>query len=402
MISSSLLRQSLASSCTVQSVLQLNGSRFLYTIEALGVDAYCAQRVRVGLQFNRGAEMRERFFTRMENSLNDKNSEDIYPEDLKTALSLAEDDLREIAIINKMIEKFHSQNTPLINEAGKANFVFGPVIMRFFYHLNKPHEALELLTNPKTMPIFDQFICYQIIMDLLLENKMYEDVVSVFSQVQERNIKGAKYPKNCFVLAATALYRMNTAESFRKAQSLLTESEKLDVLPLRRVVTYCAMLALKQNQPEAALVMLSRSNQPNYITVRNLKILALTRLGNFSDAIAILRTDIYANEHMTRQRTILKDVMSEVGNLIEASAQNDFKLEFKRVSKLLRDGETMSNQSLEELIDLPIVKKDTRWANPDSGVDNMFKRGPGVTNFSSNRTQSRKRVPDRPSLGEMD
>ena len=59
-------------------------------------------------------------------------------------------------------------------------------------------------------------------------------------------------------------------------------------------------------------------------------------------------------------------------------------------------------QSLEELIDLPIVKKDTRWANPDSGVDNMFKRGPGVTNFSSNRTQSRKRVPDRPSLGEMD
>lgn len=132
------------------------------------------------------------------------------------------------------------------------------------------------------------------------------------------------------------------------------------------------MLALKQNQPEAALVMLSRSNQPNYITVRNLKILALTRLGNFSDAIAILRTDIYANEHMTRQRTILKDVvsftcflnsfvqlfisrmlrnllilstqMSEVGNLIEASAQNDFKLEFKRVSKLLRDGETMSNQ----------------------------------------------------------
>ena len=50
-------------------------------------------------------------------------------------------------------------------------------------------------------------------MDLLLENKMYEDVVSVFSQVQERNIKGAKYPKNCFVLAATALYRMVRGDS---------------------------------------------------------------------------------------------------------------------------------------------------------------------------------------------
>jgi len=80
--------------------------------------------------------------------------------------------------------------------------------MRFFYHLNKPQEALKLLSDPKTMHIFDQYISYQILMDLLLNNEMYEDVLSVFAQVQERNIKGAKFPKNCFVLAATALYRI--------------------------------------------------------------------------------------------------------------------------------------------------------------------------------------------------
>jgi len=274
--------------------------------------------------------------------------------------------------------------------------------MRFFYHLNKPQEALKLLSDPKTMHIFDQYISYQILMDLLLNNEMYEDVLSVFAQVQERNIKGAKFPKNCFVLAATALYRINTEESFQKALSLLTEAEKLSVLPLRRVLTYCAMLAIRQNQPKNALAMLSRSNQQNYITVRNLKVLALAKMGNFTDAIAILRSGIYSHDQLTRQRTILKDVLSEVGKLIEASGQKDFQLEFDRVSKILHDGETISNQSLDELVDLPIVKKDTKWANPDTGVNDMFRRGPSVTNFNSNRAQSRKRVPDRPSLGEME
>ena len=181
------------------------------------------------------------------------------------------------------------------------------------------------------MPIFDQFISYQILMDSLLNNQLYEDVLAVFSQVQERNIKGAKFPKNCFVLAATALYRMvsgnnnpsniswkligkywaqNSAESLQKAESLLTESQKLDVLPLRRVLTYCAMLALKQNQPETALEMLSNSNQQNYITVRNQKVLALARLGNFTDTIAILRSGVYSNDQLSRQRTTLKDVVS--------------------------------------------------------------------------------------------
>jgi len=61
--------------------------------------------MRVGLQFNRGTEMRERFLTRMEGLLSSKDDEEIFTEDLKTVLSLAEDDNREIDIISKMIQK---------------------------------------------------------------------------------------------------------------------------------------------------------------------------------------------------------------------------------------------------------------------------------------------------------
>ena len=80
--------------------------------------------------------------------------------------------------------------------------------MRFYHLANKPTEALALLTNPKTVGLFDQFTSYQIAMDLLLENKMYNEVIEVFKIVQQRNIQGSKYPKNPVILVMAAFFRM--------------------------------------------------------------------------------------------------------------------------------------------------------------------------------------------------
>ena len=45
-------------------------------------------------------------------------------------------------------------------------------------------------------------------MDLLLNNKMYNEVMEVFEIVQSRNIQDNPFPKNCLILAMAALYRM--------------------------------------------------------------------------------------------------------------------------------------------------------------------------------------------------
>jgi len=89
-----------------------------------------------------------------------------------------------------------------------GSFAFGPVIMRFYHLANKPTEVLSLLNNPKTVGLFDQFTSYQIAMDLLIRNKMYNEVIEVFKLVQDRNIQGSRYPKNPFIIATAALYRM--------------------------------------------------------------------------------------------------------------------------------------------------------------------------------------------------
>ncbi len=44
-------------------------------------------------------------------------------------------------------------------------------------------------------------------MDLLLENKMYKEVLEVFDIAQNRNIQDNQYPKNCFIIVMAALCR---------------------------------------------------------------------------------------------------------------------------------------------------------------------------------------------------
>jgi hypothetical protein len=79
--------------------------------------------------------------------------------------------------------------------------------MRFLYSINETKALLSLLRNPKTVTLFDQFISYQIAMDLLLENKMYKEVLEVFDIAQKRNIQDNQYPKNCFIIVMAALCR---------------------------------------------------------------------------------------------------------------------------------------------------------------------------------------------------
>jgi hypothetical protein len=80
--------------------------------------------------------------------------------------------------------------------------------MRYFHSINETNALLALLRNPKTVTLFDQFISYQIAMDLLLNNKMYNEVMEVFEIAQSRNIQDNPFPKNCLILAMAALYRM--------------------------------------------------------------------------------------------------------------------------------------------------------------------------------------------------
>lgn len=106
----------------------------------------------------------------------------------------------------------------------------------------------------------------------------------------------------------------NTVQSYELALKLLTEMKEVGVEPLRRTITFAAMLALNQNAPNVTLEVLSNVANHNYVTVRNMKMLALADIGRVDDALPVLRYslefDSPAGAEGGPKATVLSDVVS--------------------------------------------------------------------------------------------
>lgn len=48
---------------------------------------------------------------------------------------------------------------------------------------------------------------YEVLLDLLYENRQYDDVINTFEMIKAKQIQGTKYPKNIIVLTMAACYK---------------------------------------------------------------------------------------------------------------------------------------------------------------------------------------------------
>lgn len=65
----------------------------------------------------------------------------------------------------------------------------------------------QCFEDPANQGFFDQLISYQILLDLLYNNEMYNEMFSVFKTVQDRQINMSKFPKYPVVLILAACYK---------------------------------------------------------------------------------------------------------------------------------------------------------------------------------------------------
>lgn len=61
--------------------------------------------------------------------------------------------------------------------------------------------------NPALETFFDQIASYQVLMDLLYKNQMYDEVMQVMDMVKDKQIAGSRFPRNVVVLAMAAAYK---------------------------------------------------------------------------------------------------------------------------------------------------------------------------------------------------
>lgn len=150
---------------------------------------------------------------------------------------------------------------------------------------------------------------------MLYESGKYDEVLDTFTQIRAANeARGTILHSTIGNLAFAACFKLvmrNTANNpnitqeiyvefflqnnettFKYATELINTSkaEQNENKLSRRSLTFYAALALKQNQPDIALKVVETSKTQSYVTIRNIKVLALTQLGRYTDALALLRT----------------------------------------------------------------------------------------------------------------
>lgn len=319
----------------------------------------------------------------------------VFSEDLKNMVHLAEKD--DIPLVVKMLKKFSTQNS----ELRFGSYVFGPVLMRMFYFLDDVDTALEAFKDKSCEGMFDQWMSYQILCDMLYERGRYQDVLDVYDLIRNKQLDGGMFPKHTIILVFGACFKLNTSESFKYAMDLWKAMISAGHHPMRRTVTFGAGLALAQNAPHIALEMLHSSNQQNYITVRNMKVLAMLELGRTDDVIPILRSVLESHGGSLSKQKFCDEVLEKVKIAMEKCENKELKLDYERIEKYLRDNGHVTDQTIEELLcgEIDTRSMQTNASNKNQTFINASFSRDNNQQRSNHRT--RRQQSNRPGLFEM-
>ncbi|GAB0094645.1 pentatricopeptide repeat-containing protein 2, mitochondrial [Sergentomyia squamirostris] len=364
--------------------------RTLYAPATLGIDSFRLVQEKIRTQFT---NMTDRFRKKMTEFSDESSTNMIFTEDLKNMIHLAENRKDDLDLVQKMVMKFYRNN----KEMRFGNYVFGPVLMRMYYCMNVVEDPLKLFKNPDLEGFFNQVLSYQILMDMLYEQKQYQDVLDLYSSCKAPNLEGSRH---LVMLVMAACYQLNTPESLKYAMNVRSNMTQAGKEPMRKASTFIAGLALKQNNPGMALEVTSTIRQQTYMTVKNIKILALTRVSRFEEVLVHLKgvIEMEVNTDKGTRQSISKEVLDELLKTLEAGDSKDVLSDTQRICKLLHDHGHVTQKSLNDLLTMEVVATET---NVPRRTDKSVLAG----SFRSNQNQRHRSGNNprftRPGLAEL-
>lgn len=126
---------------------------------------------------------------------------------------------------------------------------------------------------------------------------------------------------------------------------------------MRKTTTFAAGLALAQNAPHIALEIIGTVRQQNYMTVRNIRVVALAQLGRQDDALPILRSVLDVNGPTDTKHTFTKDVVESVKEAVNKSGDQEVIQHYNRIEKALVDNGHISD-TVSLYYDIKYIKKE--------------------------------------------
>ncbi|XP_058835981.1 pentatricopeptide repeat-containing protein 2, mitochondrial-like [Topomyia yanbarensis] len=388
-----MLRKSLLTLVRQSECANIVNTRSLYSASVLGLDGYQNYREKTKTQHMHNVDS---FKRKMREFVDGSATNMIFTEDLKNIVHLVENTPEDKKLLLDMIDKYNSQG----QELRFGNYIFGPVVMRALYFMKDPQLALQLIKDEKYNGFFDQFASYQVLGDLLYEHGLYPQVRELFDLIKARQVQSGRYPKHSITLAFAACYKENSQESFQYAMSLWKELNAVGHLPMRKATAFAAALALNHNQPGIALEIIATLTRGNYVTIRQIKVLALTALGRLEDLLPIFRTVLEIGGPLEKKQTFCREVVQQLKDTLAASESETLQ-DLQRMLEYLTKNGHITDSTLDELLCQEIVTSAPRRDTYNNLAESYHTRG-GTQQFRSfapNRTQ-RERF-SRPGLSDM-
>jgi len=160
-------------------------------------------------------------------------------------------------------------------------------------------------------------------------------------------------------------------------------------MPIRRAITFAAVLALNQNAPHVALEIIGTARNQNYVTVRNIKVEAFTALGRPEDALPILKSVLQVND-TNFKHTFTKDTVANLKKAVEKSGDNELVQSFNRLEKFLVENGNISDQTLSDMLTTEITVRDL----PDNKDKSVL-----AASYNSNNSYNNDRYERRQNFG---
>ncbi|XP_055532418.1 pentatricopeptide repeat-containing protein 2, mitochondrial-like [Wyeomyia smithii] len=342
-------------------------ARSLYSASVLGLDGYENYREKTSTQHLHNID---NFKRKMREFVAGSATNMIFTEDLKNIIHLVENTAEDKKLLVDMIEKYNSQS----QELRFGNYVFGPVVMRALYFLQDHQLALELFKDEKYNGFFDQLTSYQILGDMLYEKGLYPQVREVFDLIKTRQVQGGRYPKHSITLTFAACYRENSAESYQYAMSLWKELNAIGHIPMRKATAFAAALALKHNQPGIALEIAATLTKGNYVTIRQIKLLALVKLGRFDDLVPILRSVLEVGGPLENKQTFCQEVIQQIKEALDTTAEA-VPQDLQRILGFLESNGHVTENTMEQLLCQEIVSTAQKRDNFSNLAESYRSRG---------------------------
>ncbi|XP_003400812.1 pentatricopeptide repeat-containing protein 2, mitochondrial [Bombus terrestris] len=332
-----------------------NSAFFKYNFINVGVRSMYTERdLGVSLYENTRYVFRNQFMT-IENVFREKMQEIcqhedgvIYTEDLKAMIHLAQPNENDMQLLNVMLEKY-IQNQ---EEKKFGKYIFGPVVMRMYYHLNQPEYALGAFNNDAIKDSFNYRTSFRILMCLLYKNNMYKEMREIYQKVLDA--EGMEYIGSSVVLIYAACLKENTPEAVEFALDHWKHQQNT-MKPSIRSSALLSYLLIKNNKPELAMEILSAIPLERVISIKNLKMLAYIHLGKYIQIIPILKYGTDRDTNRNKQYYFFSEVIDK----LEEKLKTEEVEESKQLSSLIEIARQhdyiQSNCTLEEFILKPMT-----------------------------------------------